>query len=167
MSSNGPPVVVSNYQPNGEWELLEHNGKVEYVQYDTGAGTDEFPFVYFTFKLKRKPVYHIINILLPCIIISFIAGLQFLLPPSSGEKISLGISVLLSFSVLLLLLSDIMPKTSDVIPLVGKKQNYLPAAIEYAVVSKCLSKCLSALSSCLSVCLCVLATAKFGYKLIL
>ena len=123
MSSIGPPVVVSNYQPNGEWELLEHNGKVEYVQYDTGAGTDEFPFVYFTFKLKRKPVYHIINILLPCIIISFIAGLQFLLPPSSGEKISLGISVLLSFSVLLLLLSDIMPKTSDVIPLVGKKHN--------------------------------------------
>ena len=117
---NADPVELTNYQPNGEWELIKTEAKVDYYEYQEEQTTVILPQAIFTLNLKRKPMYHIINVMLPCIIISLIAGLQFLLPPSSGEKISLGISVLLSFSVLLLLLSDIMPKTSEVVPLIGK-----------------------------------------------
>jgi nicotinic acetylcholine receptor len=45
--------------------------------------------------------------------------LVFLLPPNSGEKIGLGITVLLSFSVFELAIAERMPETSDSMPLIG------------------------------------------------
>lgn len=48
-----------------------------------------------------------------------VALLTFFLPPESGEKISLGITVLLSLTVFLLLVAETMPPTSAV-PVVGK-----------------------------------------------
>lgn len=39
-----------------------------------------------------------------------------------GEKVSLGITVLLSFSVFLLRIAENVPKTSDCIPLIGKQR---------------------------------------------
>ena len=56
---------------------------------------------------------------MPCCIITMVALLVFYLPPESGEKISLGITVLLSLCVFLLMVSESMPATSDTVPLIG------------------------------------------------
>ncbi|KAG5441474.1 Neuronal acetylcholine receptor subunit alpha-9 [Clonorchis sinensis] len=45
--------------------------------------------------------------------------LSFWLPPDSGEKITLGITVLLAFSVFMLLIAENMPATSEFVPLIG------------------------------------------------
>ena len=47
----------------------------------------------------------------------------FLLPPDSGEKVTLGLTVLLAFSVFMLLVAENMPPTSEYIPLIGKMCN--------------------------------------------
>ena len=44
----------------------------------------------------------------------------FLLPPDSGEKVTLGLTVLLAFSVFMLLVAENMPPTSEYIPLIGR-----------------------------------------------
>lgn len=44
----------------------------------------------FTVVMRRRTLYYGINLLLPCILISILALLVFLLPADSGEKISLG-----------------------------------------------------------------------------
>ncbi|XP_007905679.1 neuronal acetylcholine receptor subunit alpha-7a isoform X2 [Callorhinchus milii] len=49
-----------------------------------------------------------------------LALLVFLLPADSGEKISLGITVLLSLTVFMLLVAEIMPATSDSVPLIAQ-----------------------------------------------
>jgi len=44
----------------------------------------------------------------------------FCLPPDSGEKVTLGLTVLLAFSVFMLLIAENMPPTSEYVPLIGK-----------------------------------------------
>lgn len=49
--------------------------------------------------------------------------LVFCLPPDSGEKIAMGITVLLAFSVFVLAIAEKMPETSDSMPLIGNDHN--------------------------------------------
>lgn len=43
----------------------------------------------------------------------------FLLPPESGEKVSLEVTVLLSQAVFLLVISDFLPPSADNFPIIG------------------------------------------------
>ena len=54
----------------------------------------------------------VLLLLLLLLLLLFLALFVFYLPPDSGEKVSLGITVLLSFSVFLLRISENIPKTS-------------------------------------------------------
>ena len=56
----------------------------------------------------------------PCVMLSVLTLLTFWLPTTSGEKISLGLSVFLAFSMFMLLIAEEVPATSESIPLVGK-----------------------------------------------
>lgn len=67
------------------------------------------------------------NIVLPCIMLSTLIMVGFFLPPEAGEKISLGISVLLAFTVFLLMIADNIPRTSLAIPLIGWVFEFLMA----------------------------------------
>ena len=46
--------------------------------------------------------------------------LEFWTPPDGGEKVALGLTILLAFSVFMLLIAENMPATSFYIPLIGK-----------------------------------------------
>ena len=61
------------------------------------------------------------NIVFPCMMMSTLTVLVFCLPPDSGEKIALGVTVLLAFSVFMLAIAEKMPETSESIPLIGKQ----------------------------------------------
>jgi len=61
-----------------------------------------------------------VNLILPTVLISFLCVLVFYLPAEAGEKVTLGISILLSLVVFLLLVSKILPPTSLVLPLIAK-----------------------------------------------
>ena len=78
-----------------------------------------FQFFQFSMLLKRKAQYTIINVVIPIILLSVMGLLVFCLPPESGEKVSLGITVLLSFSVFLLVVDERMPRTSDNVPILS------------------------------------------------
>ena len=44
----------------------------------------------FTIHIRRRTLYYGFNIILPCVLISSLSLLLFILPPDAGEKISLG-----------------------------------------------------------------------------
>ena len=50
--------------------------------------------------------------------------LGFMLPPDSGEKVSLEMTVLLSLSVFMLMVSEIMPPTSETFPFIGNHYEF-------------------------------------------
>jgi nicotinic acetylcholine receptor, invertebrate len=74
----------------------------------------------FTCTVQRKPLFYIVNLIVPCVNISVLAVLVFLLPSDSKKKITLSISILVALLVFYLLLIELIPPTSLVIPLLGK-----------------------------------------------
>ena len=56
--------------------------------------------------------------------IIFILG--FYIPSDSGEKVTMGITTLLSMTVFLMLVTEAMPPTSDHLPLIGRYFLLLP-----------------------------------------
>ncbi|XP_061107722.1 neuronal acetylcholine receptor subunit alpha-7-like [Conger conger] len=111
-------VDTSTYIPNGEWDLVGVPSKRNELYYE--CCKEPYPDVTFTVTMRRRTLYYGLNLLIPCVLISGLALLVFLLPADSGEKISLGITVLLSLTVFMLLVAEIMPATSDSVPLIAQ-----------------------------------------------
>lgn len=102
---------------NVEWEILGMPAKKNIIQY--GCCADPYPDVTYTLKLKRRASFYVFNLLIPCVMIFFLAPLGFYLPADSGEKVSLGVTVMLALTVFQLLVAEIMPPSENV-PLIGK-----------------------------------------------
>ncbi|KAL6115889.1 chrna9 [Pungitius sinensis] len=102
---------------NVEWVVLGMPANKNIVQY--GCCADPYPDVTFTLKLNRRASFYVYNLLIPCVMISFLAPLGFYLPADSGEKVSLGVTVMLALTVFQLLVAEIMPPSENV-PLIGK-----------------------------------------------
>lgn len=88
---------------------------------------EPFPDVTFTIHLRRRTLYYTHNIIVPCVMLSCLTLLVFWMSPDSGEKVTLGLTVLLAFSVFMLLIAENMPATSNFVPLIGQFSciNYL------------------------------------------
>ncbi|KAM9766216.1 neuronal acetylcholine receptor subunit alpha-7a isoform 2-T2 [Menidia menidia] len=109
---------TTGYIANGEWDLVEVPGRKNERFYE--CCEEPYPDITFTVVMRRRTLYYGLNLLIPCVLISTLALLVFLLPADSGEKISLGITVLLSLTVFMLLVAEIMPATSDSVPLIAE-----------------------------------------------
>ncbi|XP_073345270.1 5-hydroxytryptamine receptor 3A-like [Pagrus major] len=72
----------------------------------------------YTISMKRRSVLYIVNFMLP---ILFFLGLDlasFLISDSGGEKLGFQVTVLLAVTVMQLILNEILPSSSDRIPLI-------------------------------------------------
>ena len=80
---------------------------------------EPYPDVTFVLHIRRRTLYYTYNVIIPCIMLSTLSLMGFWVPPEGGEKVALGMTVLLSFSVFMLLIAENMPATSFYIPLIG------------------------------------------------
>ena len=76
--------------------------------------------VRFTLTLRRKSSYYVYTMILPVILLSFIGLMVFLLPPESGEKISLSVACMMAFFIMQLSISEHMPTGWEVMPIISK-----------------------------------------------
>ncbi|UJR10224.1 hypothetical protein I4U23_014437 [Adineta vaga] len=104
------------YVKNGEWDLQKFLVIREAIVYECCPTV--YPFVLFTIQIRRRTLYYVINIVVPCVLISFMTVLGFLLPPDSGEKLTLQITILLSIVMFSLLISGIIPASSTALPII-------------------------------------------------
>ncbi len=112
-------IDFAGYQESGQWSV--RNSEVYISKTASTLHTFlVFPAVEYHVQLCRKPFYHTMYMIMPSFVLSLIALLMFWLPPESGEKVSLGITVFLAFSVLMFSLSDDLPESSDSFPIIGK-----------------------------------------------
>ncbi|KAM8776391.1 neuronal acetylcholine receptor subunit alpha-4 isoform 2-T2 [Rhynchonycteris naso] len=107
-----------DFWESGEWVIVDAVGTYNTRKYECCA--EVYPDITYAFIIRRLPLFYTINLIVPCLLISCLTVLVFYLPSECGEKITLCISVLLSLTVFLLLITEIIPSTSLVIPLIGE-----------------------------------------------
>ena len=79
------------------------------------------------------------NIVFPCMMMSTLTVLVFCMPPDSGEKIALGVTVILAFSVFMLAIAERMPETSESIPLIGTFSVFVLFCIHHKLLEETIS----------------------------
>ncbi|XP_070296643.1 neuronal acetylcholine receptor subunit alpha-2-like [Salvelinus sp. IW2-2015] len=111
-------LIDVDYWESGEWAIVNAVGTYNTKKYD--CCHEIYPDITYYFMIRRLPLFYTVNLIIPCLLISCLTVLVFYLPSDCGEKITLCISVLLSLTVFLLLITEIIPSTSLVIPLIGE-----------------------------------------------
>uniref|UniRef100_A0A4W5KQA8 Cholinergic receptor nicotinic alpha 4 subunit n=1 Tax=Hucho hucho TaxID=62062 RepID=A0A4W5KQA8_9TELE len=111
-------VDQMDYWESGEWVLVDAVGNYNIKKYE--CCHEVYSDITYSFIIRRLPLFYTINLIVPCLLISCLTVLVFYLPSDCGEKITLCISVLLSLTVFLLLITEIIPSTSLVISLIGE-----------------------------------------------
>ncbi|KAJ8389570.1 hypothetical protein AAFF_G00118070 [Aldrovandia affinis] len=122
------------FTENGEWEIV-HKPARKNTYKSIPKESNKHQDITFYLIIKRKPLFYIVNIIIPCVLISFMASLVYYLPADSGEKMTLSISVLLAQSVFLLLISQRLPETSMAIPLIVKYLMFFMVLVTIVVLN--------------------------------
>ncbi|KAK3104882.1 hypothetical protein FSP39_012316 [Pinctada imbricata] len=112
-----PYADTEKFVHHNEWNL-EFVPAFKHVLY-YNCCPEPYPDVTYYVSLSRFPKFYLLTVFVPCVIISILSILGFVLPPVSGDKISLQITVLLSIVVFLLLVQDKLPSSSDTFPHLG------------------------------------------------
>lgn len=109
--SASPQIDLSYYTPNREWALI-----------DTGTTSEvegQHSAIKLMLKMKRKPLYHLVNTLIPVYMLLFLNPLVFLLPCESGERSGYSLTILLAYTVFMLVISSSLPQISDPTPVLS------------------------------------------------
>ncbi|XP_048186590.1 neuronal acetylcholine receptor subunit alpha-6 isoform X1 [Perognathus longimembris pacificus] len=114
----GSKVDMNDFWENSEWEIVDASGYKHDIKYN--CCEEIYTDITYSFYIRRLPMFYTVNLIIPCLFISFLTVLVFYLPSDCGEKVTLCISVLLSLTVFLLVITETIPSTSLVIPLVGE-----------------------------------------------
>ena len=130
-------IDMSEYYPSFVWDVMAVPARRNEIKYPCCPAV--FPDVTFNVTIRRKTLFYTVNLIIPCVAISFLTVLVFYLPSDSGEKITLCISILLSLTVFFLLLSELIPPTSLVIPLIGKYLLFTMILVTFSIMITILS----------------------------
>merc|ERR1711953_141736 len=130
--SIGIVMDLRDFYISTEWDVMEVPAQRNEKYYP--CCEEPYPDIVFSLKLRRKTLFYTVNLIIPCVGISFLSVLVFYLPSDSGEKVSLSISILLSLTVFFLLLAEIIPPTSLSVPLLGKYLLFTMILVTFSVV---------------------------------
>jgi len=127
-------IDLSEYASSGAWDLMKTTAIKTYFYYP--CCPEPYPDITYYITIRRKTLYYAVNLIIPCIGIALLTSLVFYLPTDGGERVGLGINILLALMVFLVLLADNTPPTSLAIPLITR---YLVLVMLLCTLALCLT----------------------------
>ena len=97
-------ILLESYSPHNQWDVIGTDTR----EVNTGESA-----VIFTVKIKRKPLFYLLNVICPVILLSLLSAFTFVLPISSGERAGYSITTFLSLAVFLTIVASELPKNSE------------------------------------------------------
>ncbi|CAF1026896.1 unnamed protein product [Brachionus calyciflorus] len=115
IDDNKDNLIVSD-NLSSSWDFLGWNSKVaesnERFHFEDYISRD----VKFHLKLSRRPLYFMVNGVLPCLVLNLITVLAFFMPFAS--QVSLTMTIILTSSIYSLRVANDIPVQSDYLPLI-------------------------------------------------
>ncbi|KAL3981855.1 Neurotransmitter-gated ion-channel ligand binding domain family protein [Acanthocheilonema viteae] len=108
---------LSFFYQSAEWDLLSLSSARHSVLYISCCGPEKYVDITYYFVLNRKTLFFTCNLIVPCFLISLLTTTVFYL---TDHKITFSISILVTLTVFFLVLIDIIPPTSLVMPMFGR-----------------------------------------------
>lgn len=129
------PLHSKQYVKSAEWDLISAS-RTRNVEYYACC---KYPFsdVNIQFVFRRKPLFYMFNLIIPCMIITGMVLLGFFVPPESGERITLSITVLLAMAVFLQLAAQNLPRNSEKVPVLGIFYITVMAEVALSLIATC------------------------------
>ncbi|XP_061883996.1 5-hydroxytryptamine receptor 3C-like [Entelurus aequoreus] len=101
----------------GEWELLDITSeKISHQHESEGHLIDELAF---HIRVRRRSTLYVVNLLIPSCFLITVDLFSFLLPPQSVDRSSFKMTLILGYTVFLLIMNDLLPITGNTIPLIN------------------------------------------------
>ncbi|XP_069377988.1 5-hydroxytryptamine receptor 3A-like [Paralichthys olivaceus] len=100
----------------GEWELLDITSNNRNLDLDDGNYIDE---LIFHIRLKHRATLYVVNLLIPSCFLITVDLFSFLLPPQTVDRSSFKMTLILGYTVFLLIMNDLLPITGNSIPLIN------------------------------------------------
>lgn len=82
-------IDTSSYVHSNEWHLLDSPAIKNVEKYP--CCEEPFPDLTFYIVVERIPIFYMIILIIPCILLSLLTLVSFWLPPETPAKILLGI----------------------------------------------------------------------------
>ncbi|XP_029945989.1 5-hydroxytryptamine receptor 3A [Salarias fasciatus] len=99
----------------GEWKLTSVRTEAM-LHHDLFSNVSKLAY---KVTFERKPMLYVINFIVPLFYLLVLDLTSFFISESRGEKMSFKVTILLSISVLLLILQDMLPSTEDNLPMIA------------------------------------------------
>lgn len=106
------PVKFYDFVENSVWSIVSTGSSAS-------PESEVDSEVTFILHLRRKPLYYVMNLILPVVLLGVLNLLVFVIPADAGEKMSFAMTVFLSFAVFLSIISMQLPVNSEKTSLVG------------------------------------------------
>ncbi|XP_077992883.1 acetylcholine receptor subunit alpha-like [Glandiceps talaboti] len=110
--------IINGAIENSEWAVL--NGTIDVIVMYTYFPVEAWSLVVMTLTFKRKPSYYVMNIIIPATLMALLTLLVHIIPCDCGEKMSFSVSLLISMSVFNLMVGNLLPATSESVPLLAQ-----------------------------------------------
>ncbi|XP_071764165.2 uncharacterized protein LOC139918646 isoform X1 [Centroberyx gerrardi] len=102
----------------GEWQLLDISYH-KYVMGDDDNEDDIYDELAFHITVRRRATLYVVNLLIPSCFLITVDLFSFLLPPQSVDRSSFKMTLILGYTVFLLIMNDLLPITGNTIPLIN------------------------------------------------
>ena len=106
-------VLDAEFQENSVWKITS----TDCIVHD--EADDSYNNIVFIFNIERRPLYYIMNIILPIVFLGFLNGLVFVIPADSGEKMGYSVTVFLSLVVFFTIIGNLLPVSSVSVSVLG------------------------------------------------
>ena len=117
----------------------------------------DYPQIIYTMYLRRKPLYYVVNLIIPCFLLSFMALFTFLLQPNCADRLGLS-----TFVIFFYFHSSPCIELMAAVPPVNRRRQLRPRPMFYNIFYFYFNKCIAKQYCC---CCSILPNGRFPSSL--